>query len=93
MEELKKYSNPIIAQANAFKYLGNNALLYRSSRKDKKYMIKNQEGKLIHFGQMLYEDFTKHQDNKRRDLFRLRNSRWKNAKKWSPAWLSYYILW
>lgn len=93
MEELLKYSNPKIAQANAYKYLGKDALLYRSSRKDKKYMVINPEGKKVHFGQMFYEDFTKHGDLKRRDLFRLRNSRWKTADKWTPAYLSYYILW
>jgi len=33
------YSNPAKAQEKAFKYLGKTAILYVSSRKDKKYQI------------------------------------------------------
>ena len=32
-------SNPAIAQANAYKYLGNDAKIYPSTRKNKKYKI------------------------------------------------------
>ena len=35
-----------------------------STRKNKKYMIMNDDHKYIHFGDNRYEDFTKHQDLK-----------------------------
>ena len=63
-----------------------------SNRKDKKYKVYDGE-KWIHFGQLGYEDYTKHKDKCRRDLFRTRNARWADAPKMSPAWLSYYLLW
>ena len=36
-----------------------------STRKNKKYMIMNDENKLVHFGDLRYQDYTKHQDLKR----------------------------
>lgn len=63
-----------------------------SDRKDKKYMI-IRDGKKIHFGAMGYQDWTKHGDAERRDAFRKRNVKWKDAPKYSPSWLSYWILW
>ena len=36
-----------------------------STRKNKKYMIMNDENKLVHFGDQRYQDYTKHQDLKR----------------------------
>lgn len=56
-------------------------------------MIKTPEGQVIHFGQWEMEDFTKHKDKERREKFKNRNKKWATATKWSPAFLSYYILW
>jgi hypothetical protein len=56
-------------------------------------MIKDPNNKWIHFGQMFYEDFTKHNDQKRRENFLKRNYKWKNAPKYSPAYLAYHLLW
>lgn len=89
--EILKYSNPSIVQQQANKYLGEK--IYISTRKDKKFMVKNPEGKWIHFGQFGYEDYTKHKDENRRDNFRRRNAKWSKAEKYSPSWLSYWILW
>lgn len=89
--EILKYSNPSIVQQQATKYLGEK--IYISTRKDKKYMVKNPKGKWIHFGQFGYEDYTKHKDENRRDNFRRRNAKWSKAEKYSPSWLSYWILW
>lgn len=91
--EIWKWSNPTIVREMADKYLGKDYPVYLSSRIDKKYMIETPDGKLVHFGQMHYLDYTKHQDKQRRDLFRKRNHNWANAEKYSPAWLSYYLLW
>lgn len=75
------------------KYYGPDVKLYRSTRSDKKFMVFNPEGKKIHFGQKGYADWHEHNDIKRRDAFRVRNARWSKSPKWSPAHLSYYVLW
>ena len=94
--ELQKYSNIEKAQKNAYKYLGKTATLYESTRKDKKYMIKNDEDKWVHFGQLGHEDYTKHNDDIRRQNYLKRASNikgnWKNDK-YSPNNLSINILW
>ena len=66
---------------------------FKSSRKDKKYMIKNPDGKMVHFGAIGYADYTAHKDKERRKRFRNRNHKWASSPKWSPAWLSFYLLW
>ena len=53
-KELKKYSNPTIAQRQAFKYLGRTAILHESTRQNKKYMIYNPYAdSYVHFVQSL----------------------------------------
>ena len=56
-------------------------------------MIKNPDGKVTHFGEKEYADFTGHQVEKRRENLKKRNKKWATAEKWTPAWLSYHILW
>ena len=97
--EILKYSNPIKAQENAIKYLGSDALLYLSTRKDKKYMIMNPNtGKMVHFGQLNppYEDFLKHGNEQRRQLFLKRSAHirgnWRDDQ-YSSNNLSRIILW
>jgi len=34
--------------------------VFKSSRKDKKYMVKNPDGKMVHFGASGYTDYTAH---------------------------------
>lgn len=75
------------------KYYGKNVPLYESTRKDKKFMVIDPEGKRIHFGQKGYSDWHLHQDPVRRQLFRTRNAKWADAPKWTPAHLSFYVLW
>ena len=57
------------AQKRAYEIYGPHARLYYSSRPNKKYMILDPEGKRVHFGQMKYEDFTLHKDEKRRQHY------------------------
>lgn len=92
-EELKKYSNFNQVKQKVKKLLGKDKEVLISSRRDKKYMIKAPNDKMVHFGQMGYEDFTKHKDEERRENFLKRNAKWKDSPIYSPAWLSYYILW
>ena len=95
-DNLYNFSNPIIAQQKAIHYLGSNAILYKSFNKNKKYSIIDPYGKIINFGQIGYQDFTKHQNIERRNnyLRRTENMKgnWKNNK-YSPNNLSRNILW
>jgi hypothetical protein len=92
LTQLKEFSNPEFVSWKA-QQMGLNPV-YESSRKDKKYMVFDGK-KMVHFGQFKppYEDYTKHGDEKRRDNFRKRNMRWAYARKYSPAWLSFHLLW
>jgi hypothetical protein len=90
-QELRKYSNPEKVQEKAEK-LGLNPVGI-STRKDKKYMIMDDQGHVKHFGMMSYKDFTKTNDKNKREAFRNRNWKWEHADKYSPAWLAYHLLW
>jgi len=91
-----KVSNPETAQKRLKKYIGKNAVLYLSERKDKKYFILDPEGRKVHFGNINYEDFLKHGSTIRRNSYikRATNIRgdWK-SNKYSPNNLAIHILW
>ena len=89
-DRIFKVSNPNIVARNASKYFIN---VYRSNKPTKKYMVKNGTGKWIHFGDVQYADYTKHQDEDRRNKFLKRNARWAKEFPLTSAWLSYYLLW
>jgi hypothetical protein len=94
--EILKYSDPKKAIKNAIQYLKNNIVFSLSTKKTKKYMVQRPDGKWIHFGEMGYEDFTKHQDEKRRDNYLKRTANmkgnWKDDK-YSANNLARNILW
>jgi proteasome lid subunit RPN8/RPN11 len=90
-KELEKYSNIKEVQEKAEK-LGLNPVGI-STKKDKKYMIYDDQGHVKHFGLMSYQDWTKHHDKNRLENFRSRNAAWYHASKYSPAWLSAHLLW
>jgi hypothetical protein len=89
--QLLKVSNPEEVDERAELYYGRPT--YLSTRKYKKYMIQDDRGKWHHFGDIRYSDFTYHKDEERRNYFRNRNRRWENADKFSPAYMSYHLLW
>lgn len=93
MKDIDSYSDPQEVLRKTRKYFGKDTELYLSTRKNKKYMIEDNNGKMIHFGLYPYEDYTKHKDKKRRDAFKKRNAKWANADKYTPAYMSYYLLW
>ena len=65
-----------------------------STRKNNKFMIYDDKNdKWHHFGDINYEDFTKHKDKKRRERFQIRNHKWSSEPKYSLGYMSYYILW
>lgn len=92
-----KVSNPYLSQTNTYKYLGNNVILFLSDKKNKKYMVYNpNNNKMIHFGDVNYQDFTKHKNLSRRKNYLVRASAikgdWKNDK-YSSNNLAINILW
>jgi len=91
MSALLKVSNPVEVKRKGYQMY--NRRIEFSNRKNKKYKIKNDDNKYIHFGDSRFEDFTYHKDEKRRNSFRNRNWRWENADEFSPAYLSYHLLW
>ncbi len=63
MSSIYNFSNPKIVYEKAKQYLGNNVSIKLSNKPVKKYMVLNPHtNKWVYFGQMGYEDFTKHQD-------------------------------
>jgi len=90
---LKLFSNYNVAKQKTREYLGDDVKLLISPRKDKKYRVYDPNGKAVDFGQMGFQDHTLTGSENKRRLFRARNHKWKNAPKYSPAWLSYWILW
>lgn len=97
LNELKKYSDADEAQRKAFEYLGKDAHLYLSPKKDKKYRIFNPlTDKYVDFGQIGYEDFTKHKDEQRRKRYLSRATNMKGEWRDNPYSannLSIHILW
>ena len=90
LRELRNYSDPEYVM-NKAKLMGLNPV-HESSRKDKKYMVFDGRT-MVHFGSLPYEDYTKHHDENRLMKFRKRNWKWQFAPKYSPAWLSWFLLW
>ena len=90
-EGIEKYSNPKLVQKKAKQY---GIDVVYSPRKNKKYRIVNPEtNEYVDFGFFGMEDYTRHLNENRRRLFRLRNRKWADAPKYSASWLSYYLLW
>lgn len=64
-KRLRLYSNKKRAQYMAHKYLGKTAKLYPARNSEKKYSIFDpKHEKWVNFGQMGYEDYTKHRNKK-----------------------------
>ena len=95
-KSIKKYSNPTQVYRLAKKYLDKTAKIGLSTKKEKKYMVTTPDGKIVHFGQMGYEDFTKHKNKTRRKNYLTRASKikgdWKKNR-YSPNNLSIHLIW
>ena len=71
-------------------------ILSKSTRKDKKYMVKTPNNKTIHFGAKGYSDFTKHKDVSRRNRYDARhkvNQDWTKKGINSAGFWAKWILW
>ena len=66
----------------------------KSTRADKKYQAVS-NGKTVHFGAVGYQDYTQHQDPKRRDNYISRHGSedWSRSNIMSPAFMSRWLLW
>ncbi len=96
-KRIKLYSSPRQAQRMAHKYLGKTAKLYPARNPAKKYSIfDTKHNRWVNFGQMGYEDFTKHHDKNRRKNYLTRTKYmlgdWK-SNRYSANNLSRHILW
>lgn len=93
LQELMKYSNPQVVREKA-RRLGYNDVEI-SSRADKKYMVFDGH-KMVHFGQIGYDDFTKSNNKSKRENYLERATKikgdWK-LNKYSPNNLSIHLLW
>ena len=91
---MNKFSD--IKKVNRLSKLIYNKSVEPSTRKNKKYMILNDENKYIHFGDSRYTDYTVHNDLERRKRYLSRASKirgeWKKDK-YSPNNLSQNLLW
>ena len=87
LDMVMEVSDPFRVARRLKRHYGKNApTLYISHNKTKKYMIHHPEtNKKINFGSIYYEDC--------RLKFMLRNDKWKDADIYSPAYLSYWLLW
>lgn len=93
-QDILIYSNPMLVIQKARRLFNNDIQIKLSTRKNKKYMLLNPETeKWTHFGEMGYEDYTKHKDNERRSLFRIRNHKWAKQDIYTPGFLSFSLLW
>lgn len=91
---LLKVSDPVEVKRRAYEIY--NRPVFISTRKYKKYMIEDDNGKFRHFGDRRYLDFTKHKDEERRERYWKRMSsikgNWRNDE-FSPNNLSLVLLW
>ena len=97
-------SNPKLVYERAKQLYGDNVIIKESTRKNKKYMIMdNNTGKYIHFGSLNHLDYTKYiqlydleiaNEHRSRYLKRALKIRgdWKENE-YSPNNLSLYLLW
>lgn len=96
MDEIYKWSDPHKVRSSADIYLGRDIPIYLSNKKNKKYMVQNPEGRWVHFGQLNFQDYTKHkdEDRRRRYLARATNIKgnWKDDK-YSANNLAINLLW
>lgn len=95
--KLGKVSNWHAVQRKAFAYLGKKyGKIYVSPNKTKKYCVVTPTDKVVSFGAINYEDFTKHRDKERRKSYLSRSTKIKGdwqKNKFSPNNLAIHLLW
>lgn len=96
LHPLRTYSQPTEVQRKADRYFGHHVPVFVSERPTKKYQLQRPDGGWVHFGEMGYEDFTKHKDVERRRNYLRRSAHiegaWKHNR-YSPNQLTRRLLW
>jgi hypothetical protein len=92
MEKICEVSNPELVLKQLKKYYGDDVELYFSTSKNKKYMVFDEDGKKLHFGDLRFSEYTKHQDKKRRENFRNRNKKWKDAEVYTCSFIVLFVM-
>jgi len=83
--EVEKVSNPITVMERAKAIYGDDVIINFSSEPTKKYSVYDENGgKIVHFGDIQYEDYTKHLDPLRRDNYLARSANIKGDWKDNP---------
>ena len=98
LKQLLEVSNPREVIIKAIEYFKDpNIKVHLSTKKNKKYMILNPKtNKYISFGDINFEDYTKHKDEERRNNYLARASKSRGNwifDKYSPNNLSMHLLW
>ncbi len=98
IQQLLEVSNPKEVIIKAIEYFKDpNIKVHLSTKKNKKYMILNpQKAKMVHFGDIRYEDYTKHKDQERREAYLARAAKIKGSwifDKFSANNLAMHLLW
>ena len=96
-KELLKVSDPEKVLKNLKKYLGDDVKLYISNTKMHKYYVINPNNNhKVNFGNMNYQDYTRHNDKDRREAYLRRSEgikgNWRDNK-YSPNNISRVGLW
>ena len=96
LQDLIKISDPVEVKRRFEKYRGSTrATIEPSPRADKKYLVRVDGKRAIHFGSHM-EDYTKHGDESRRKSYLARSAGikgdWKSDK-WSANQLARHLLW
>ena len=91
---IEQVSNPTIVKARyiALYKPANPNTIFISNRKNKKYSVITPDNRVVHFGDMTYEDYTKHNDDKRREAYHKRFSK-TDKDIYSAYMLSKNLLW
>ena len=87
---------PLISELRFINWATYLTFLNELRNKDKKYYVILKNGKIIHYGNINYQDYLIHQDDKRRDNFKKRFYKQYIKIKdniESPLYWSYNILW
>jgi hypothetical protein len=94
--KLLEVSNPLIVQKNADDYFDFKIKVKESNKKNKKYKIITEDGKIVHFGDINYKDYTKTQNEEKKKNYLKRakniNGDWINDK-FSANNLAINLLW
>ena len=90
---IEQISNPTIVKA---RYLAlykptNPNTIFISNKKNKKYAVMTPDNRVVHFGDSRYQDYTYHNDEKRREAYHNRFNLTKGI--YSPYTLSKVLLW